>query len=168
MQKYKFNTLGLFVLLLLFASCGCRINKNTDKMDKYPVNKSESDWKKELTPLQYSILRGKNTEYPFTGEYDNLFEEGTYVCAACGNELFKSKDKFNSGCGWPAFSLPFEKGSVVQKPDSSHGMMRTEILCAQCGGHLGHVFNDGPEEKGGLRYCINSGALKFIPHKVNK
>jgi peptide-methionine (R)-S-oxide reductase len=126
------------------------------------IEKSESEWRKELTPMQYAVLREKATERPFTGAYDHSFDPGTYVCAGCGQTLFESDDKFDSGCGWPAFSAPADGGAVTEERDMSHGMVRTEVLCATCNGHLGHVFEDGPGPTG-LRYCINSAALKHSP-----
>ena len=122
--------------------------------------KSEEDWKLELDPQSYYILREKGTERPFTGEYNKNKEEGTYVCKACGTPLFSSDSKFDSGTGWPSFYDAIEKGVVETKNDFAHGMIRTEILCAACGGHLGHVFNDGPRPTG-LRYCVNSLSLDF-------
>lgn len=124
------------------------------------INKTDEEWRKLLTPVQFNILREKGTERPFTGEYDTLFTQGTYYCAACGSELFRSSAKYNSGCGWPAFYEPATNKNIIENKDYSHGMIRIEVLCAKCGGHLGHVFEDGPEPTG-LRYCINSGALKF-------
>ena len=122
-------------------------------------NLSEQEWKEKLTPEEYHILREKGTERPFTGEYDKFYEDGTYKCAGCGTELFSSSSKYDSGCGWPAFyeALP-EK--IEETEDNSFGMRRIEITCENCGGHLGHVFNDGPQPSG-LRYCVNSISLDF-------
>lgn len=120
---------------------------------------TDEEWKKRLTPEQYKILRKKGTEMAFTGQYDHTFEAGQYKCAGCGFELFKSDDKFDSGCGWPAFSAPSTK--LLEETDTTFGMVRTEVMCPRCGGHLGHVFTDGPKAKGGLRYCINSASLAF-------
>jgi peptide-methionine (R)-S-oxide reductase len=119
------------------------------------------DWKQKLTPEQYYVLREKGTERPFTGKYDLHFEEGSYYCAGCGSKLFDSGSKYDSGCGWPAFYKTADKGAIIEKLDRSHGMIRTEVLCANCGGHLGHVFPDGPQDKTGMRYCINSISLEF-------
>ena len=121
---------------------------------------SSEEWKEKLSEEQYRVLREKGTERPFSGEYDSFFEDGVYECAGCGQVLFDSESKYDSGCGWPAFSEP-EESSVEAEEDSSFGMNRTEVLCSECSGHLGHVFDDGPEERGGKRYCINSAALKF-------
>jgi peptide-methionine (R)-S-oxide reductase len=123
-------------------------------MSKYTVQKTEAQWKEELGEERYKILREKGTERPFTGDYNLTFEEGTYACGACKNSLFESNSKFDSGCGWPSFdqSIP---GRVEYIVDKTLGMKRTEILCANCGSHLGHVFNDGPT-KSGQRYCVNS------------
>ena len=134
---------------------------------EYKVVRSEEDWKKILSPEQYRVLREKGTERPFTGEYDKFFEKGNYVCAACGAELFTSDSKFDSGCGWPAFDAPVEKENIEYKKDLGFGMFRTEILCSNCGGHLGHVFNDGPT-KTGLRYCVNSASLNFDKEKATE
>lgn len=127
-------------------------------MTKRPMPENEDQWKEMLTPEQYKILREKGTEAPFTGEYVHEKADGTYACAACGNPLFDSTAKFDSGTGWPSFdqALP---GAVETHSDTSHGMVRTEITCARCGSHLGHVFDDGPKETTGKRYCINSVCL---------
>ena len=124
------------------------------------VVKTESEWRAQLDPERYRILREKGTEAPFSGEYDHVFEPGTYHCAGCGAELFTSDAKYDSGCGWPAFYEPAAAGALDEETDRSHGMVRTEVMCASCGGHLGHVFPDGPHPTG-LRYCINSAALKL-------
>jgi peptide-methionine (R)-S-oxide reductase len=124
------------------------------------VVKTEAEWQAELSPEQYRVLREQGTERPFTGEYDHVFEPGTYHCAGCGAELFASDAKYDSGCGWPAFSAPANTEAVDEEVDASYGMVRTEVTCSACGGHLGHVFPDGPHPTG-LRYCINSAALKL-------
>jgi peptide-methionine (R)-S-oxide reductase len=124
------------------------------------IRKTEQEWQQELTPEQYRVLRRKGTEAPFSGEYDHVFEPGTYHCAACGAELFASETKYDSGCGWPAFYAPANNDAIDEETDTTYGMVRTEVLCASCGGHLGHVFPDGPHPTG-LRYCINSAALKL-------
>lgn len=123
----------------------------------------EQEWKKKLTPLQYDVLRRKGTERPFTGRYYRFDEDGTYSCAACGNPIFMSQDKFDSGCGWPSFDKAIP-GHVKFTPDFSHGLERIEVTCARCGSHLGHVFEDGPTETGD-RFCINSAAMNFTPEK---
>lgn len=128
--------------------------------------KSKQDWKKKLSPQQYHILREKGTELPFTGKYVLFDKKGKYVCAACGNELFDSKTKFTSACGWPSF-YDAKKGSVKFTEDLSHGMKRIEATCAKCGGHLGHIFDDGPKPTG-KRFCINSIALNFKEKKEKK
>lgn len=128
-------------------------------MDK--VNKTEEEWKKELTPEQYAVLRGHGTEPAFTGQYVDNHEPGIYRCAACGQQLFASGTKFDSGTGWPSFTDPVNLEHVELVSDNSYGMQRTEVLCRRCGSHLGHVFDDGPAAHGGKRYCINSCALKF-------
>jgi peptide-methionine (R)-S-oxide reductase len=152
----------LFTLLLLFLIFSCQGQDKT-KNSKLEIQKSEAQWKKELTPEQFEVLREKGTERPFSGKYVNTFEKGTYVCAACSNLLFYSDAKFHSDCGWPSFDKAI-KGSVTYITDSSFGMSRTEVNCAKCGGHLGHVFDDGPT-KTGQRFCTNSVSVKFIPSK---
>jgi peptide-methionine (R)-S-oxide reductase len=124
------------------------------------VVKTEGEWRAQLDPEQYRVLRQKGTEAAFSGEYDHVFEPGTYHCAGCGAELFASDTKYDSGCGWPAFYEPASEEALEEETDTSYGMVRTEVMCASCGGHLGHVFPDGPRPTG-LRYCINSAALKL-------
>ena len=126
------------------------------------VQKSDAEWRAELTPEQYEILRRHGTERPWTGRYVDSKADGTYACAACGNQLFTSETKFESGSGWPSFFQPADSDAVETEEDNSWLMRRTEVLCASCGGHLGHVFPDGPHPTG-LRYCINSCALDFEP-----
>lgn len=128
---------------------------------KEKIHKTEEEWKKELTPEQYDVLRKKGTETPFTGTLYHNQESGMYTCAACGNEIFSSETKFDSGSGWPSFWAPTKEGSVEMGDDSSLGMSRVEVTCSRCGSHLGHVFDDGPQDKTGQRFCINSAALKF-------
>lgn len=125
------------------------------------VKKTVEEWKKTLTPTQYKILREKGTESAFTGEYVNMHDGGVYHCAACGEALFDSSTKFESNSGWPSFYDVATRGNVILEDDSSFGMKRTEVKCASCGSHLGHLFNDGPKDKTGNRYCINSAALNF-------
>lgn len=127
----------------------------------YKIQKSEEEWRQELSSEQYAILRQAATERPFTGKYVDTETPGVYRCAACGQPLFDGDTKFHSGSGWPSFWDVIEEGNVELKRDHSHGMVRTEVVCAQCGSHLGHVFEDGPRDKTGLRYCINSAALEL-------
>ncbi|MEM6893689.1 MAG: peptide-methionine (R)-S-oxide reductase MsrB [Bacteroidota bacterium] len=129
-------------------------------MKKYSVEKSESEWREQLSPESYKVLRQKGTEYPHTGEFNLHFVKGNYHCKACNAKLFESEHKFESGCGWPSFDQAVE-GAIEYIRDTSHGMIRTETVCANCGSHLGHVFNDGPRETTGQRYCINSVSLDF-------
>lgn len=125
--------------------------------------RSEAQWREILTPQQFQVLRKKGTEHPFTGEYWNTDEPGTYYCAACGLELFSAKTKFHSNCGWPSFYAAAAGDRVVLTADYSFGMERTEVTCARCGSHLGHIFDDAPDQPTGQRYCINSVSLKFVP-----
>ena len=124
------------------------------------IRKTEEEWRKELSPEAYEVLRERGTERPYTGEYYTYEEDGVYKCGACGNPLFESASKFNAHCGWPSFDAPLKNSAIEEKRDVSHGMVRTEVVCAKCGSHLGHVFDDGPTETG-LRYCINSLSLGF-------
>jgi len=164
----------ILVLLLMLSLTACNgQEKAKTKANGQPapaamaqnngeMPKTDAEWKKVLTQEQYDVLRNKATERPFTGEYYKHFEKGVYVCAACGNPLFTSDAKFDSACGWPSFDQAIEK-SVIYKEDHTHGMSRTEVMCANCGGHLGHVFDDGPEETTGNRFCTNSVSIKFVP-----
>jgi peptide-methionine (R)-S-oxide reductase len=137
------------------------IKEQSEVMEK--VAKTDQEWRELLTEEQYRVLRQAGTERPFTGQYVDTEDEGTYTCAACGNNLFSSDTKFHSGSGWPSFWDVVSQGNVEVHQDNSHGMQRSEIVCAQCGGHLGHLFPDGPQDKTGQRYCINSAALVFEP-----
>ncbi len=132
------------------------------------VTKPDSEWRDQLSPEQYAVLRQAATERPFTGEYVHEKTPGVYHCAACGQALFSSDTKFDSGSGWPSFWDVVEEGHVELRVDRSHGMVRTEVVCSRCGGHLGHMFDDGPRDTTGLRYCINSVALKLEPEPPTK
>lgn len=127
------------------------------------VNLSEAEWRERLTPEQYHVLREAGTERAFTGKYESNKQAGMYKCAGCGAPLFASATKYNSGSGWPSYTAPIEQAAVDEHRDASHGMLRTEVRCAKCEGHLGHLFPDGPQAAGGLRYCINSASLDFEP-----
>jgi len=151
------TAMALVAMLAATAAAGPAPDKG-----KTNVEKSDQQWKKELTSEQFSVLRCSATEAPFTGKYWNNHAKGIYLCAGCGAPLFTSEAKFDSGSGWPSYFQPINGAAIREKVDSSHGMTRTEILCAKCGGHLGHVFRDGPAPTG-LRYCVNSAALDFKP-----
>ncbi len=125
------------------------------------IPQSENEWRQKLTPEEFDVMRNKGTERAFTGEYWDTTSDGTYVCRGCGQELFLSDTKYDAGCGWPSFYAPINNDTIESVPDNSFGMNRTEVRCRRCGTHLGHVFEDGPKEHGGARYCINSLSLKL-------
>ncbi len=163
------------VALLLILSTVCLVHAQSpiDKLvkakpdQKFSVSKTDDQWRQELPRLTYLVLRQAGTEKPYSGKYWDFHESGVFACAACGQVLFSSRDKFDSHTGWPSFLREIASGRTLARADHSGGMDRTEIICARCGGHLGHVFDDGPEPTG-LRYCMNSPALKFIPSKKGK
>lgn len=144
--------------LTLLVGCSSRSQGAPERA--FAVVRSEAEWRQQLSPEQFEVLRKQGTERPFTGKYHDQHETGDYQCAGCGQLLFHSADKFDSGTGWPSFSRPAAAPAVLEKSDSSYGMTRIEVECSQCGGHLGHVFEDGPKPTG-LRYCINSASLDF-------
>lgn len=148
-----------FIGMVACNAQNTKTTKNTEEVN-YKVEKTEEEWRQQLSPAQYYVLREKGTERPNTGEYNLHFKDGVYSCAACQSPLFKSDSKFESSCGWPSFDSAIADSAVIEKRDITHGMVRTEILCGTCGGHLGHVFEDGPTNTG-LRYCINSLSMKF-------
>jgi peptide-methionine (R)-S-oxide reductase len=164
MKKWMIFTVLTAVVAVLGSLGGEKTASAKGKPVIEKIVKSDAEWKKELTPEQYQVLREAGTERAFTGKYWNNHDKGTYVCAADGNPLYSSDTKFESGTGWPSFWEPISKDAVQTKTDRSLFMDRTEVLCSRCGGHLGHVFNDGPPPTH-LRYCMNSAAMKFIPAK---
>lgn len=160
MKKYAF-----LAVLCAFSLSACA-QKGEDHTSTFKVVKSEEEWKKQLTPEEYQVLREKGTERAFSGDLWDNKKKGTYICAACKQPLFSSKTKYKSGTGWPSYWEPITKDAVAEESDNSFGMIRTEVLCGSCGGHLGHVFDDGPQPTG-LRYCINSVSMDFIEEKGN-
>lgn len=155
----------LLLIVLLIPNLACKqINYQQIEKMKKDKTTSEKEWQDILTPEQYYVLRQKGTERPFTGEYNDLYQKGTYHCAACDKQLFASDTKFDGHCGWPSFDKALE-GAVEYIKDTSHGMIRTEVVCSNCHSHLGHVFPDGPQETTGDRYCMNSISLKFVPEE---
>jgi peptide-methionine (R)-S-oxide reductase len=166
----KYNLVHSFVLItFVLSTLACnsqadtRLQKNPtmDTTHKYQVQKTDEEWKSSLSTEEYNVLRKKGTEKPFSSELETLWDSGTYVCKACGAALFNSTTKFDAHCGWPSFYQSIDKSAVKEIVDLSHSMKRTEVVCAQCGGHLGHVFEDGYDQPTGLRYCINGVSLGF-------
>jgi peptide-methionine (R)-S-oxide reductase len=153
--------LSILLLFTLLVSCKSEAQQN-EKSEDFKVQKTESEWKAELSSEEYEILRKAGTERPYSSPLNDVKEPGVFVCAACGNELYETKHKFDSGTGWPSFDRAIDN-SLAYSSDRKLGYERSELLCGDCGGHLGHIFDDGPRETTGKRHCINGVALKFIP-----
>ena len=157
----------LYIFVFIFWSMAIVSYGQESETKNEKVKKSDNEWKELLTPMQFHVLRESGTESPFTGEFENTFDPGEYLCVGCDNYLFSSDKKYHSGCGWPSFSDAEAKENITLLIDKSHGMVRTEVRCAKCDGHLGHLFNDGPPPTN-IRYCINSASLKFVPDSGKK
>ncbi len=161
------NILLVFCAVLIFG-CNSNAQKNQEQSTQnYKISKSSEEWKTILSPEEFAVLRNAATERPYSSELNNINTPGTFVCAGCGNHLYKTKHKFESGTGWPSFDRPVE-GAVAYGADTKLGFQRDEVHCADCGGHLGHVFDDGPRNTTGKRHCINGVAMKFIPDSQAK
>lgn len=155
----------ILIIAIVASSCNSNAQKNSEnRVTDFKVSKTEAEWKEILSPEEYDVLRKAATERPHSSELNDVNVPGTFVCAGCGNELYETRHKFESGTGWPSFDRPIE-GAVAYGADSKLGYQRDEVHCADCGGHLGHVFDDGPRETTGKRHCINGVAMNFIPKK---
>jgi peptide-methionine (R)-S-oxide reductase len=155
-----------FGIILILFTISCKTNYQNKKNknmneNKFSIQKTDEQWKELLSEQEYYVLREKGTDRPSDGGYTNHFEKGTYICRACKTPLFPSESKYKSHCGWPSFDNALE-GKIIYKKDTSHNMIRTEIICGTCGGHLGHIFDDGPRDTTGKRYCVNTSSIKFI------
>ena len=152
--------------MFYFVGCSSISKNKVTNMDQnnnqFPIEKTDSEWKAVLGDFSFHVMREKGTEKPFSSEYETLWDSGTYVCKGCNLELFSSDTKFDAGCGWPSFYQSIDKSKVKEILDTTYGMTRVEVVCAKCGGHLGHVFNDGYNQPTGLRYCINGASLGFV------